>query len=60
MRFSNGTTPPSGNIDTRFFEDLDIQGYVSAAKRGKVSGKASGIPSVSGTLISTAPYLVVK
>lgn len=36
---------PSTNLDTSFFSDLNIQGYVPANQRGTVSGSASGVPS---------------
>ncbi|PLB40493.1 putative rhamnogalacturonase B [Aspergillus candidus] len=41
MYFSRSGTPET-DIDTSFFANLDIQGYVPAADRGKVSGTASG------------------
>ncbi|KAI0892753.1 polysaccharide lyase family 4 protein [Annulohypoxylon nitens] len=44
MKFTKGDEP-SAELDTSFFADLDIQGYVSASQRGSVSGSASGIPS---------------
>ncbi|KAI0888536.1 polysaccharide lyase family 4 protein [Annulohypoxylon maeteangense] len=44
MKFTKGDTP-SANLDTSFFADLDIQGYVPASQRGSVSGSASGVPS---------------
>lgn len=44
MYFSRSGTPGT-NIDTSFFANLDINGYVPASARGKVSGKASGADS---------------
>ncbi|KAB5549555.1 rhamnogalacturonase B [Coniochaeta sp. 2T2.1] len=44
MRFTNGTQP-SGNLDTSFFDQLKITGYVPASGRGTVSGVTSGVPS---------------
>jgi rhamnogalacturonan endolyase len=44
MYFSRSGTPGT-NIDTSFFANLDIQGYVPDSARGKVSGKASGADS---------------
>ncbi|XHF98913.1 hypothetical protein AWENTII_002445 [Aspergillus wentii] len=44
MYFSRSGTP-STDIDTSFFADLDIKGYVAAADRGTVSGTASGADS---------------
>ncbi|RAK71495.1 putative rhamnogalacturonase B [Aspergillus fijiensis CBS 313.89] len=44
MYFSRSGTP-STSIDTSFFADLDIKGYVAASGRGKVTGTASGADS---------------
>ncbi|PYI12007.1 rhamnogalacturonate lyase A [Aspergillus sclerotiicarbonarius CBS 121057] len=44
MYFSRSGTP-STDIDTSFFADLNIQGYVAEADRGTVSGTASGADS---------------
>ncbi|KAJ5131089.1 Glycoside hydrolase-type carbohydrate-binding [Penicillium bovifimosum] len=44
LYFSRSGTP-STNIDTSFFADLDIQGYVPTSARGYVSGTASGADS---------------
>ncbi|KAL4799374.1 Rhamnogalacturonase B, N-terminal-domain-containing protein [Aspergillus venezuelensis] len=41
MYFSRSGTPGT-NIDTSFFANLDIQGYVAADGRGTVTGTASG------------------
>ncbi|KAJ5119452.1 hypothetical protein N7448_010121 [Penicillium atrosanguineum] len=37
--------PPSTDIDTSFFADLDIEGYVATSGRGYVKGTASGADS---------------
>lgn len=42
LTFSN--TDLSPKLDTSFFENLEIPGYVGAAGRGRISGKASGVP----------------
>lgn len=44
MYFSRSGTPNT-NIDTSFFANLDIKGYVPASGRGTVSGTASGADS---------------
>ncbi|KAL5045963.1 Rhamnogalacturonate lyase A [Aspergillus fruticulosus] len=44
MYFSRSGTPGT-NIDTSFFANLGIQGYVAASGRGTVTGKASGADS---------------
>ncbi|KAG2416576.1 rhamnogalacturonase B precursor [Aspergillus terreus] len=44
MYFSRSGTPGT-NIDTSFFANLDIKGYVPASGRGTVTGKASGADS---------------
>lgn len=44
MYFSRSGTP-STDIDTSFFANLDIKGYVAADGRGTVSGTASGADS---------------
>lgn len=44
MYFSRSGTP-STDIDTSFFADLDIEGYVAEADRGTVTGTASGADS---------------
>lgn len=44
MYFSRSGTPGT-NIDTSFFADLDIKGYVPTSGRGYVSGTASGADS---------------
>ncbi|KAH9994589.1 polysaccharide lyase family 4 protein [Xylariaceae sp. FL0662B] len=44
MVFTEGDKP-SADLDTSFFEGLDIQGYVPEDRRGSVSGTASGVPS---------------
>jgi rhamnogalacturonan endolyase len=44
MYFSRSGTPGT-NIDTSFFANLGIKGYVAASGRGTVTGKASGADS---------------
>lgn len=44
MYFSRSGTPGT-DIDTSFFANLGIKGYVAANGRGKVTGKASGADS---------------
>ncbi|PYH87404.1 hypothetical protein BO71DRAFT_454697 [Aspergillus ellipticus CBS 707.79] len=44
MYFSRSGTP-STDIDTSFFADLDIEGYVADSGRGTVTGTASGADS---------------
>ncbi|KAL1868446.1 hypothetical protein VTK73DRAFT_3654 [Phialemonium thermophilum] len=44
MRFTNGTQP-AGELDTSFFENLSVQGYVPLSQRGHVVGLATGVPS---------------
>ncbi|GMF79001.1 unnamed protein product [Aspergillus oryzae] len=44
MYFSRSGTP-STDVDTSFFANLDIKGYVAADGRGTVSGTASGADS---------------
>ncbi|KAF9457557.1 polysaccharide lyase family 4 protein [Collybia nuda] len=42
--FTSGATP-SGSIDTAFWSGLGVNGFVPTTSRGRVTGKASGIPS---------------
>ncbi|KAJ5407043.1 hypothetical protein N7465_008327 [Penicillium sp. CMV-2018d] len=44
MTFSRSGTP-SSKLDTSFFADLDIKGYVATSGRGYVKGTASGADS---------------
>ncbi|KAJ9155835.1 Rhamnogalacturonase B [Coniochaeta hoffmannii] len=44
MQFTNGARP-SPNLDTSFFSQLSITGYVPTSGRGTVSGVATGVPS---------------
>jgi rhamnogalacturonan endolyase len=44
MYFSRSGTPGT-DIDTSFFANLDIEGYVAASGRGTVTGTASGADS---------------
>ncbi|KAB5591555.1 Rhamnogalacturonate lyase [Ceratobasidium theobromae] len=36
---------PSENLDTAFYADLGLKGYLAASGRGTVSGSVSGVPS---------------
>ncbi|KAF9480922.1 polysaccharide lyase family 4 protein [Pholiota conissans] len=49
--FTTGSTP-SSTYDTTFWEGLSVNGLVPKASRGRVTGKASGIPSSFSTLQS--------
>ncbi|KAI1098730.1 polysaccharide lyase family 4 protein [Jackrogersella minutella] len=44
MKFTKGDQP-SSDLDTSFFGNLDVQGYIPESQRGSVSGSASGVPS---------------
>ncbi|KAI1764481.1 polysaccharide lyase family 4 protein [Hypoxylon sp. FL1150] len=44
MKFTKGEQP-SADLNTSFFGDLSIQGYVPANQRGTISGSATGVPS---------------
>lgn len=44
-------TQPSADIDTSFFAQLNIGGYVAASGRGHVSGVASGVPAKFQTVL---------
>lgn len=50
MTFSRDGIPTLKSIDTSFFSELSIQGYVAASGRGTVTGTASGVGS-SFTLV---------
>ncbi|CAE6412124.1 unnamed protein product [Rhizoctonia solani] len=41
----NSGTPPSGNLDTSFFANLGLTGYVAASYRGTVEGSITSIAS---------------
>ncbi|CZR56854.1 related to rhamnogalacturonase B precursor [Phialocephala subalpina] len=43
MSFSRSGIPKASEIDTSFFADLGLTGYVGASGRGTVTGKASGV-----------------
>lgn len=45
MTFSRDGIPALKSIDTSFFGELSIQGYVAASGRGTVTGTASGVGS---------------
>ncbi|KAF8755314.1 Rhamnogalacturonan lyase B, N-terminal [Rhizoctonia solani] len=44
MVFTSGNAP-SASLDTSFFANLGIKGYVAASGRGTVKGTVSGVPS---------------
>jgi rhamnogalacturonan endolyase len=48
--FNNGTKP-SEDLDTSFFDQLNIDGYVPLSGRGYVSGTTTGIPSEFETVL---------
>ncbi|KAJ9142386.1 Rhamnogalacturonate lyase [Pleurostoma richardsiae] len=45
MQFSRSGIPAVKSVDTSFFSELSITGYVAASGRGYVSGTASGVSS---------------
>ncbi|KKY33406.1 putative rhamnogalacturonase b [Diaporthe ampelina] len=45
MTFSRDGIPALKSVDTSFFSELSIQGYVAASGRGTVTGTASGVGS---------------
>jgi rhamnogalacturonan endolyase len=51
MVFTSASTKPSENLDTSFFGNLNIQGYVAASGRGSVSGTTGGVPSGFETVV---------
>ncbi|KZL63436.1 rhamnogalacturonase B [Colletotrichum tofieldiae] len=53
MRFTQGRTgsQPLADLDTAFFDSLDIEGYVPESGRGSVSGTASGVSGDFETVI---------
>ncbi|KAJ3042524.1 hypothetical protein HDV00_007058 [Rhizophlyctis rosea] len=48
--FNNGSKP-SANLDTSFFSQLSIDGYIPQSDRGRVSGTATGVPSGFETVV---------
>ncbi|KAJ3056934.1 hypothetical protein HK097_002312 [Rhizophlyctis rosea] len=48
--FTTGSKP-SANLDTSFFEQLSIDGYVPKSGRGQVTGTTSGVPSNFETVV---------
>ncbi|KAL1743004.1 polysaccharide lyase family 4 protein [Schizophyllum fasciatum] len=44
ITYTTGSAP-SGDIDTAFYDDLNIQGWVPKGQRGRLTGKASGFNS---------------
>ncbi|KAF5331304.1 hypothetical protein D9758_015809 [Tetrapyrgos nigripes] len=59
LAFTDGTKP-SGDLDTSFFDDLGLEGYVPASDRGTVtgtySGTLSGLPVTIGFANNAAQY----
>lgn len=51
MTFTSPAAKPSEQLDTSFFGNLNIQGYVAAAGRGTVTGSTSGVPSGFETVV---------
>lgn len=49
--FTTGSTP-STDIDTSFWDGLDVTGWVSEDDRGRVTGSASGYPSAYADYMS--------
>jgi rhamnogalacturonan endolyase len=49
--FTFSRTDLNANIDTSFFEKLQIPGYVPKSARGRVSGTATGVPSHFQTVL---------
>ncbi|CAE6495260.1 unnamed protein product [Rhizoctonia solani] len=49
--FNSGTVP-SGNLDTSFFANLGLTGYVAASGRGSVKGSVTGIASSFQAVVS--------
>lgn len=46
LTFTRSGVPSGGSsLDTTFFKDLGVKGYVAPSARGSVSGTATGIPS---------------
>ena len=45
MQFSRSGIPSVKSIDTSFFSELSVTGYVAASSRGYVSGTATGVSS---------------
>ncbi|KAF8156936.1 rhamnogalacturonase B [Crassisporium funariophilum] len=46
--FTTGAAP-SATLDTTFWEGLAVNGLITKASRGRVTGKASGVPSAFST-----------
>lgn len=49
--FSRSGIPQANQIDVGFFENLGLEGYIGASKRGTVSGKASGVSTKYPTVV---------
>ncbi|CAE7162621.1 unnamed protein product [Rhizoctonia solani] len=48
----NSGTPPSGDLDTSFFAELGLKGYVAASGRGAVNGTIASIASSFQAVVS--------
>ncbi|KAI1486908.1 polysaccharide lyase family 4 protein [Biscogniauxia mediterranea] len=63
MQFSRSGVPTVKSIDTSFFSELSINGYVPTSGRGYVSGTASGVSSSFQTVVhwynSAAQYWAI-
>ncbi|KAH7128202.1 Rhamnogalacturonase B, N-terminal-domain-containing protein [Dendryphion nanum] len=51
MAFTAPNEKPSENLDTSFFSELSIQGYVAANGRGSIGGRVTGVPAKFETVI---------
>ncbi|SPO07477.1 probable Putative rhamnogalacturonase [Cephalotrichum gorgonifer] len=51
LQFSRSGIPKKREVDTSFFADLNVKGYVPASGRGTVTGRASGVPSSFQTVV---------
>ncbi|KAF2089146.1 polysaccharide lyase family 4 protein [Saccharata proteae CBS 121410] len=49
--FSRSGVPAASSVDTSFFADLDITGYLATSGRGYVSGTATGIDTSFQTVL---------
>ncbi|RYP08665.1 hypothetical protein DL764_001793 [Monosporascus ibericus] len=49
--FSRSGIPKASEVDVSFFEQLGLEGYVSASERGTVSGTVSGVSSDFPTVV---------
>lgn len=51
FQFSRSGIPKKREVDTSFFSELSVKGYVPASGRGTVSGRASGVGSEFQTVV---------